>query len=99
MLRKLAFGCTRLLWLSSASCHEQHVSPETMTKELIGTYDLVIRDGCNSYYPIVSDAMVLHPDGTFDQHLVAKDGKAYDSHGQRWAYMEEDHISLDQRIR
>lgn len=99
MLHKIAFGCALLLGLNSTSCHEQQVSPEIRSKELVGTYDLAIRDGCNSYYPIRSDTLVLHPDGTFDQQLIAKDGRVYDSKGQRWAYMEEDHISLDQRIR
>ena len=99
MLHKLAFGCTLLLGLYGTSCHEQQVSPETRSKELVGTYELLIRDSCNSYYPIRSDTMVLRPDGTFDQHVVAKDGKAYDTHAQRWTYMGEDSISLVKRIR
>lgn len=99
MLQKVAFGCALLLGLHSASCHEQQVSPETRTKELVGTYRLVIKDGCRSCYPIRSDTLVLHPDGTFDQHLVAEDGRVYDSHGQRWAYTEVNSISLNKRIR
>jgi len=98
MLYKLAFGCTLLLGLYGTSCHEQQVSPETRSKELVGTYELLIRSSCKNYYPIRSDTMVLYPDGTFDQHVVAKDGKVYDSHGQLWAYMEKDSVSLDKRI-
>ena len=41
--------------------------------------------------------MVIHSDGTFDQHTVIKDGGQIDSLGQRWAYMDKDSISLDKR--
>jgi hypothetical protein len=56
----------------------------------------MIRSACPDY-PIRSDTLFLHPDGTFDQQTIAKDGRQFASAGQHWAYMEKNSISLDKR--
>jgi hypothetical protein len=96
MLLKLALGSLTLLGLCAASCNRQQENPEFRSAQLVGTWELEMRHGCESY-PIRSDTMVLHPDGTFDQHTVAKDGELLDTTGERWAYMAKNKISLDKR--
>ena len=96
MLLKTVLGSLLLLGLYAVSCNKRQESPESRSAQLAGTWKLLMRHSCENY-PIRSDTLVLHPDGTFDQHTGAKDGTLLDSFGQHWAYMERNAISLDKR--
>jgi hypothetical protein len=75
---------------------ESSASAQERSRELQGTWELMIRHDCQDY-PIRSDTLVLHPDGTFDQQTIMKDGRSLNSNGQRWAYMDKNSISLNKR--
>jgi hypothetical protein len=62
----------------------------------VGEWDLLLRHECENY-PIRSDRLTLHADGTFDQHTVLKDGQKVESTGQHWRYLEKDSIALSSR--
>ena len=96
MLLRVALGFLLLFGLYAVSCNRRQESPDSRSAQLVGTWELRIRHSCENY-PIRSDILVLHPDGTFDQHTVASDGTLFDSFRQRWAYIEEKSISLDRR--
>jgi len=42
--------------------------------ELLGKWRLLIRSSCEEY-GLKADALMLHADGTFDQHVTLNDGK------------------------
>jgi|HubBroStandDraft_6_1064221.scaffolds.fasta_scaffold444506_1 hypothetical protein len=95
MLRNLVVTSSLLLVaFLTTSCNRQRESAESRSAQMPGTWELQMGDGCADY-PIRSDTLVLRPDGTFDEHTVAKDGRALDSVGQNWEYLEENSISLD----
>lgn len=96
MLLKLALLCSVLLVFLLVSCHKDRPSEQSLSAQLTGTWELQIGHDCQDY-PLQSDMMVLHSDGTFDQHTVIKDGRRVDSMAQRWAYMDKDSVSLDKR--
>ena len=78
------------------SCNKTEPSVQERSRELQGTWEYMIRHDCQGS-PIRSDTLSLHPDGTFDQQTVTKDGRSITSVGQHWAYMEKNSISLDKR--
>lgn len=84
--------------LSSFDCNRTEPSAQERVLELQGRWELLIRNDCQES-PIHSDTLTLHPDGTFDQQTIMKDGRSVKSTGQHWSYSEKDHISLDQRTR
>lgn len=96
MLLKLALVGSALLAFAMISCNREQRNERSRSAQLVGKWELQIRHDCKDY-PIQSDIMILHPDGTFDQHTVTKDGRRIDSLGQHWAYMEKDSVSLDKR--
>jgi hypothetical protein len=83
-------------FLTLLACHRAEPTAEERFVELQGTWEYMIRHDCQGI-PIRSDTLTLHPDGTFDQETVTKDGRSINSVGQHWAYMEKNHISLDKR--
>ncbi len=44
---------------------------------------------------IVSDVLVLHDGGTFEQHTALKSGARYDSVAEKWKYLGDQKIQLD----
>jgi hypothetical protein len=60
----------------------------------------LVRSSCQDY-GVKSDILILHPDGTFDQHVVLNDGKQLDAAAQRWRYNADGntcHVALDKRL-
>jgi hypothetical protein len=90
--------CVVTALLSSFGCSRKEPSARERFLELQGTWGLLIRHDCEQS-PIHSDTLTLHPDGTFDQETIMKDGRSIKSTAQRWTYMEKDSISLDRRKR
>jgi len=97
MLLKVALRAITLVGLlvGITACNQKSNSTETR-RLLPGTWELKIGHSCASY-PIRSDTLILHSDGTFEQHSVTKDGKQIDSMGQHWAYLGDNKLSLDKR--
>jgi hypothetical protein len=48
-------------------------------------------------YDVASDKLVLHSDGTLEQHTVSKRGFRYDAPAEKWEYSSETHVQLDSR--
>ena len=66
----------------------------TTRGQLEGRYHLVPNGQC-SLGEIASDVLVLHDDGTFEQHTVSKSGARYDSLTEKWKYLGDKRIQLD----
>jgi hypothetical protein len=64
--------------------------------ELPGRWTMVFGDDCNAY-GIRSDTLVLRSDGTFDQFIVAQDGRRFDATGQRGKFSVPNSIELNER--
>jgi hypothetical protein len=50
---------------------------------------------------LASDTLTLGSDGTFEQHVVLKDGRHFDATAQHWSYdpsPDSGHIALDKRL-
>jgi hypothetical protein len=68
--------------------------------EMVGTWKLLIRSGCDSY-GVQSDTLVIRADGTFDQKVVTNDGRRLDLNMQHWQYYpskDGGDVSLDERL-
>ncbi|HZE80483.1 MAG TPA: hypothetical protein VE604_06235 [Candidatus Polarisedimenticolia bacterium] len=48
-------------------------------------------------YDVASDKLVLHSNGTFEQHTVSKRGFRFDAPAEKWEYSPENGILLDSR--
>ena len=57
---------------------------------------MVFGDDCKGYH-LKSDNLVLHADGTFDQFVLAQDGRRFDSRGQHWRFLPPNSIELSKR--
>jgi C-terminal lipocalin-like domain len=92
---------TILILLSTlGGCRNHKILTGDHPKELVGTWQLLIRSSCNQY-GIQSDTLILHPDGTFDQHVMSRDGRGTDATAQHWRYNADgntEHIALDKRL-
>ena len=53
-------------------------------------------DDCRGY-GLKSDVLLLRPDGTFDQVVVANDGREFRQLGQRWEFEPPDSVVFDRR--
>ena len=99
MLRKLTLG-TLLSSSILLGCGGQHLFTGDHPPELVGTYHLVLGSSCSDY-GVRSDTLILHPDGTFEQHVVGKSDNHIDSSFQHWRYNAaggSGHITLDKRL-
>jgi hypothetical protein len=98
MLRKIILFVAVIGTLSSCRNHKSPTGDHP--RELVGTWQLLIRSSC-SEYGIKSDQLILRPDGTFDQHIIPNNGKRIDTKEQHWQYQSDGntgHISLDKRV-
>jgi hypothetical protein len=84
------------LQLGTASCRKTP-SPEEAHKLLTGEWRLVVRSDC-AHWGIDSDTLILHADGTMEQHLKLRNGKKYDSVQEHWEFLPDHSISLDRRL-
>ncbi|MGO9588415.1 MAG: hypothetical protein ACLP3K_00025 [Candidatus Acidiferrales bacterium] len=53
-------------------------------------------DDCKGY-GLKSDNLILRPDGTFDQIVVANDGRRFEGDAQHWDFVAPDSIQFDKR--
>ena len=63
---------------------------------LEGRWELVIGHDCGDY-GIKSDVLVLHGDGSLEQHFRSTYGQSYDATDQHWSYLPENSINFDTR--
>jgi len=94
MLQKIVLAILSALALACAACKERATVTPAVTLE--GAWTVFFGNDCKGYQ-LKSDNLVLHPDGTFDQIVVAKDGKRFDSLGQHWRFLPPDSIELRKR--
>lgn len=92
---KPAFRLLVLVLFATTGCtHKQSVS-EARTL-LTCDWNLHIGSDCANY-DVASDRLILHPDGTFEQHTVSKRGFRYDTLAEKWEYSPANHVLLDSR--
>jgi len=89
----LALG---LLLLALTAC-KKTPSPEQAHRLLTGRWHLIIKSDCKDW-GIESDTLILHSDGSMEQHLKLLNGKKYDSLREHWDYLPDHSISLDRRL-
>jgi|GEM_PF-2219768 hypothetical protein len=92
---KPAFGFLFFVLLTFVGCSRKRTTSEAKSL-LIGEWDLVIGSNCASY-DVASDKLILHSDGTFEQHTVSKRGFHYDAPAEKWEYTPENGVLLDSR--
>jgi hypothetical protein len=63
---------------------------------LAGEWQLHIGSDCASY-DVASDKLILHSDGTLEQHTVSKRGFRYDAPAEKWEYVPENGVLLNFR--
>ena len=74
----------------------QKRTPAEARALLVGEWNLHIGSDCADY-DIASDKLILHSDGTLEQHTVSKRGFHYDAPAEKWDYLPEHSVSFDSR--
>src|SRR5579864_7309826 len=77
-----------------SSCNRR--PPQDPIATLSGHWTMVFGRECKDY-GLKSDTLVLHADGTFDQVVIAQDGRHFDATGQHWKFLPPHSIELNQR--
>jgi hypothetical protein len=95
MALKPAFGLLIFTLLTSVDCSQIRTAAEARSL-LIGEWSLAIGSDCAGY-DVASDKLILHPDGTFEQHTVSKRGFHYDAPAEKWEYVSENGVLLNSR--
>lgn len=98
MLRSV--GVILCVFVILTGCRKAKLPTGAHPQELVGSWELSIGSSCEDY-GVAADTLILHPDGTFDQHLRLTNGKRLDVTGQHWQYdAVEDggSIALDKRL-
>jgi hypothetical protein len=98
MLRKVA---VTLIWtVLIMGCRHGKPLQGPHPPEMVGTWHLLIRHSCDQF-GVKSDTLALHPDGSFDQHVVLANGKTIEMTAQSWDYGNDNtngHIGLNKRM-
>jgi hypothetical protein len=81
--------------LACVGCNHKRTDSEARSL-LVGEWNLHIGSDCANY-DVASDKLILHLDGTFEQHTVSKRGFHYDAPAEKWQYSPENGILLDSR--
>src|ERR1700741_3200316 len=84
-----------LLLLIAVGCNHKRTPSESKSL-LAGEWSLVIGSDCSGY-DVASDKLILHPDGTLEQHTVSKRGFHYDAPAEKWEYVPENGVLLNSR--
>ena len=97
MLRKLVVPSLLLVFalLLMASC-SRTPSVSGANRLLEGRWELAIGHDCSDY-GIKSDVLVLHGDGSLEQHFLSTYGQRYDATDQHWSYLPDNSINFDTR--
>jgi hypothetical protein len=84
-----------LVLLVAAGCSRQRTPTEAKAL-LVGDWSLHIGSDCTGY-DVASDKLILHSDGTFEQHTVSKRGYRYDALAEKWDLISDHSVFLDSR--
>jgi hypothetical protein len=76
-------------------CNHKRAESEARSL-LVGEWNLHIGSDC-AMYDVASNKLILHSDGTLEQHAVSKRGFRYDAPAETWEYSPENHVQLDSR--
>jgi hypothetical protein len=95
MVSKPAFGLLILVLLTAVGCSHKRTTVEARSL-LTGEWNLVIGSDCAGY-DVASDKLILHPDGTLEQHTLSKRGFHYDAPAEKWEYVPENGVLLNSR--
>lgn len=90
VIRLLIFGL-----FATAGCTNKRSVSEARAL-LTGEWNLHIGSDC-AMYDLASDKLILHSDGTLEQHTVSKRGFRYDAPAEKWEYSPQNHVLLDSR--
>ncbi len=89
-----------LLLSFTISCRRKP-TPDDARALLAGERQLVLASNCNDL-GIASDKLLLNLDGKLDgkmeQHVSLSDGQHYDSVTERWQYLPDNRIELNERF-
>jgi len=97
MSRSCSAGLALALLLLGLNACKKTPSPEQAHRLLVGKWKLVVRSDCE-HWGVESDTLILHYDGTMEQHLRLLNGRKYDSAREHWEYLPDHSISLDRRL-
>jgi hypothetical protein len=95
MISKPAHRLLILALLAAVGCNHKRNSAEAGAL-LVGEWNLHIGSDCASY-DVASDKLILHSDGTLEQHTISKRGFRYDAPAEKWQYSPENGILLNSR--
>jgi hypothetical protein len=95
MSSKPAFLSLILALSASVGCNHKRTDSEARSL-LPGEWNLHIGSDCSAS-DVASDKLILHSDGTFEQHTVSKRGFHYDAPAEKWEYSPENGVLLDSR--
>jgi hypothetical protein len=95
MISKLAFPLLAVVLMAIVGCNQKRTSSEARSL-LVGEWNLHIGSDCATY-DVASDKLILHSDGTLEQHTVSKRGFRYDAPAEKWEYVPENGVLLNSR--
>jgi hypothetical protein len=81
--------------LAAVGCNHKRTDSEARSL-LAGEWNLHIGSDC-AMYDVASDMLILHSDGTLEQHTVSKRGFHYDAPSEKWDYVPENGVLLNSR--
>jgi hypothetical protein len=84
-----------LALLAIVGCEHKR-TPSEARALLAGDWNLHIGSDCADY-DVASDKLILHSDGTFEQHTVSKRGYRYDALAEKWDLISDHSVFLDSR--
>lgn len=93
-MQKIALATLLLPALGCLGC-KQKPAADPVTN-LSGDWSMVFGSDCKGY-GLKSDNLSLRVDGTFDQVVVAQDGRRFESLGQHWKFSPPNSIELNKR--
>jgi hypothetical protein len=93
MLRRLAL--LSFVAVLTVSCARVPSLAEA-NRLLEGRWELVLGRDCSNY-GIRSDNLILHKNGSLEQHFLSVYGQRYDSSDAHWSYLPDNSISFDTR--
>ncbi|HEY2913588.1 MAG TPA: hypothetical protein VGK21_09520 [Candidatus Angelobacter sp.] len=81
--------------LAAVGCNQKR-NPAEARALLVGEWNLHVGSDCANY-DVASDRLILHSDGTFEQHTVSKRGFHYDAPAEKWEYSPDNRVLFDSR--
>ena len=97
MLRTIMMLAVFILLLSFTLSCRRNATPDEARALLAGEWQLIIASNCRDL-GIASDKLLLNLDGKMEQHAILSDGQHYDSVTERWQYLPDNRIELNERF-